>query len=487
VEFASFAGIIRRWWWTLVIAVWVAAVAGYLLASRLPPTYESRTTVIVGPVNGDVETVRASALLVQTYSELATSDQVLSGAAKAVGQAVPIADLRTRINATADDVTRLVTIRADDGDPTRAAHLASAIAAQLVSLSAGDTSRPEGAVQVVNAADIPVDPVAPRTSLVVLLAGLAGLLGAIILVVAIEALSSSVRSATELTKLVPAPLLASIPPVRLRRTDPPLVIDADPRSDAAGAYRLLAARLGVGEDERPVERLHIAGIEEADGAGEVAANLARYLAETGLQVGVVDAEPGHLASTLLAADPDDDGAMTPDNGQLREIRAWSGIPTARYDAAEATGRQPWEEATETLRRLSWDSRLLIIVGPGLLEGARSLSWAAAADGTLLVVQRDATPRDEVSAAVDSLRLVHARLIGTVLVQSRRALPGLRRVAGRRPTKPAPASQPSTPAFTAHPSNGRERPATATAQQVTPTRLREHPDGTRPDRVSHQAE
>jgi hypothetical protein len=50
-----------------------------------------------------------------------------------------------------------------------------------------------------------------------------------------------------------------------------------------------------------------------------------------------------------------------------------------------------------------------------------LAWAGVAEATLLAVQRQRTPRHDVTSAVQSLRLVQARLAGTVLTaRSRRS-------------------------------------------------------------------
>ena len=97
VELSGYLAILRRWWWTLLVAAWVAGLMGYVFAGRIEPTYESSARLLVGPINSDTNTLRASSQLVQTYAELATSQGLLEGtvsrdgpAARGRGRASPL-------------------------------------------------------------------------------------------------------------------------------------------------------------------------------------------------------------------------------------------------------------------------------------------------------------------------------------------------------------------------------------------------------------
>ena len=68
MELTGYLAVARRWWWTLLVATWVAAMAGLLVATRITPTYEAQAQLLVGPINTDSDTLRASGLLVQTYA-----------------------------------------------------------------------------------------------------------------------------------------------------------------------------------------------------------------------------------------------------------------------------------------------------------------------------------------------------------------------------------------------------------------------------------
>ena len=77
VELSGYLAVARRWWWTLLVATWVAAISGYVVASQIPATYEAETQLLVGPYNTDVDTLRAAGAMVQTYAGLVTTTPLL--------------------------------------------------------------------------------------------------------------------------------------------------------------------------------------------------------------------------------------------------------------------------------------------------------------------------------------------------------------------------------------------------------------------------
>ena len=117
MELSGYFAVARRWWWTLLVAAWVAGLAGFYVASRIDKTYESQVRLLVGPINTDDATLRASGQLVQTYAQVVTTASVLE---QALGDLnitdLPPDVLAANTRVTANDVTRILTIRVQDGD-----------------------------------------------------------------------------------------------------------------------------------------------------------------------------------------------------------------------------------------------------------------------------------------------------------------------------------------------------------------------------------
>src|SRR4051812_21394444 len=101
VELSGYLAVARRWWWTLLVATWVAGVSGYVVASQIPPTYEAETQLLVGPYNTDRDTLAAAGDLVQTYSQLLTTTRPLETGITDSGPGITPADLGVAKRVTA--------------------------------------------------------------------------------------------------------------------------------------------------------------------------------------------------------------------------------------------------------------------------------------------------------------------------------------------------------------------------------------------------
>lgn len=229
MELSGYFAVARRWWWTLLVAAWVAGLAGFYVASRLPPTYESSVEMLVGPINTDAATVGASAKLIQTYASLATTGPVLADVVKELpfDTSPGLIAVNTRVSANVD--SRILTIRVQADEPDRAAKIANGIAAVLQERASAGLVRPEGLLTISDPAVPNPAPVAPQVSLIVLLATAAGILAALILVLMIEYLSRTVSSREELAKLAGAPVLGSVPAPKKSRANARDLVDEDRR------------------------------------------------------------------------------------------------------------------------------------------------------------------------------------------------------------------------------------------------------------------
>ena len=95
--------LVRRWWWLLAVGTAAAAFVGFLVASRLPPAYEAQTRLLVGPVSGSRDTIRAAGEQARTYAEVATAAPLLQGAATSAGLQGSGLGLKSKIAVTASD------------------------------------------------------------------------------------------------------------------------------------------------------------------------------------------------------------------------------------------------------------------------------------------------------------------------------------------------------------------------------------------------
>jgi capsular polysaccharide biosynthesis protein len=365
-------GVLQRWRWILVAATLAAGAAGYLTAGGGPPTYESRAVLLVGPISTDLDTLRAAGQLGETYAQIATSGPALVATARRAG----VRGGRLDVRASASPVTRLLNITVRASDAQLAARVANANAAVLVDRAAQRKPVSPGYLQVISPASAGDPTTGPGNVTIALVAALAGLLGTLALGLALDRSGTAVHDVDDLEQLSGARCVGRVSRSALRgRRGRDPVVERDPGSAAADEYRLLAARLGLSG----LHSLLVIGDDE-DGA-TVAANLAAALEASGSRVALLEVES-------QAAGPRPNGA----NGQ--------GGPKAR------------------IARAATKADLVLLHSPGLQQCPAALRWAACTEGTLLVVRRYQTSRDDVQVTAEHLGRARASLVGTVLADGR---------------------------------------------------------------------
>src|SRR4051794_36149647 len=148
MENINLLAMLRRWWALLLLGAVLGGAAGYLAASHAAPKYSAAAKLLVGPINTDFETLRASGQLARTYADLATSRPVLRYAIGRTRAHVTSRKLQESeaVRAQSNDVTRIVSVEVEFGDGRTAARLANAIARRIGGLASGAPSQETDAI-----------------------------------------------------------------------------------------------------------------------------------------------------------------------------------------------------------------------------------------------------------------------------------------------------------------------------------------------------
>ena len=394
---------------------------GYLVAERLPATYESEATLLVGPVSADRETLQAAGTQARTYAGLAGTAAILNSAAREAGMTP--SSLESKVDVTASDITRLITIRARDGDAVRAAAIANATARALVDYpdQPGVVTPPEGRLEIVEQATVSTNEIGPSKDLILPLAAIAGLLGALGLAAFVDSLSTVVRSEEELSAVAPVAVLGSVDGAGGRIP----AVDAAAGSNAAAGYRLLAAKIELWNGSNAPRSIVVVDARGGRSGVGFAANLAGALSEGGATVALVDdGERGDAARLFGYSEQASEGAHVRRGRPLRAGELT--LDRFRVKRSRLTilrlrnSSEPLEieTPTEVLRQLLDDSDVVVVTVPALERSSNSLVWSRAAEATILVTERDHTRREQIPADVESLRRVGANVIGAVLYTNR---------------------------------------------------------------------
>ena len=428
MDLSGYLAIIRRWWWTLIVAAWIAGLTGYLVASTIPPTYESQAKVLVGPLNTDTDTLRASGLLVQTYAQYVTTREVLASTIQELGLDITPADLAESTRVTANDVTRILTIRVQAEDPQQAADLANTIATELEQLTSSGLSRPEGLIQIIEFAEASTDPVAPQVSLIVMLAAFAGIVVAVVVILLLEYFGDTIRTGRELAALTGVPLLGAVQaPSSVQPGPGDLHVLDNPASRAAQPYRLIATKLALGPERPSLRSILVLDADSEAEAAVVAGNLAAALGRSGRRTVLIDGTgPGGTVTRMLGWTEREGLADVLSQGLHPGLPDGTGgslsvLPTGR-GALEITDP---DRLRTVIAGLTAGDAVAVVVGAPIASSPVTLALARAVDSVVLVARRDRARREDVTLATESLRLVGADPVGVVLTE-RPSILGLRR-------------------------------------------------------------
>jgi polysaccharide biosynthesis transport protein len=430
VELSAVLTILRRWSPTLIASALVAGIGAYFVASSVQPTYTAEARVLVGPINTDASTLGASQELVQTYGSLVTSDSVIGHVIDQLALDAEPAELREMITARPESVTRILAITAVADDPQAAADIANGVAEGLSLVASEGQTRPEGEVTLISEAQSNPDSAQPFVPLIVVLAAAAGLVAGLAAVLLIDYFGDTVSSREDLQRLANAPVLGSVSPRRLwRRKTRPLIVDAEAQSHAAMAYRLIGGHLMSESASRPLRTIVVLGADGHEGSGEVAANLAAVLVQSGQRIRLVDAnDEDHEITHLfeLRATRSLGDLARSDASPVEEMtsQVFPGIDVIPVPPGRDTRLSDLSHVRAAMARLRDGTDIVIVNTAPIHRSQTAILWARESDGVILVAKRDTTKRDSVTISVESLRAVGTPVIGAVFhAVWRRAVPG----------------------------------------------------------------
>jgi len=275
---------------------------------------------------------------------------------------------------------------------------------------------------VEQAVPVPDAPIAPDVSRTVLAAVIAGLVLGLVAMILLEYFNDVIYTPEVLRKVTGLTYLGGLARhKRLRGANgaQQLVTVAKPETLAAESYRILRTNLQIAGTDRHLPSLLVSSPSRGDGKSDVAANLAVVLARAGKLVILVDANLRRPQLASLFGVSDQHGlAQLLESDSIPEPVAVPAVPNLFVLPAGGVAPNSSEIlGSQRMYRLIQEYKAradVVLIDSPPLWYSDALALAPQADGVLLVVSSGATGRENTINAVESLRLVGARIIGTVL-------------------------------------------------------------------------
>jgi capsular exopolysaccharide synthesis family protein len=413
----------------LVLAAVICCAATALAASMATiPVYRASAKLLVmtrssQPGAAGINTAYTGALLsqqlMQSFAEVLESRPTAEAALRRQYENIPAGVLQQRIKAEPIPDTLLIELSLEDIDQDRAQRLTNAVAlafvGQVPNLQGGSTVQ----VSLVEPALRPTVPVRPQTTFNVTLAALLGLMIGVGFAFLAEHLDTSIRSADALEGAAEAPVVGTIP--LFAAAEQPLPVVSEPRSVEAEAFRKLRTNLSfLGVDKGSLCCV-VTSPSVGEGKSTVTANLAMAIAQSGLQVIVVEADLRRPTvhrlfgvqhrvgtTTVLLDHADMDDALHHLDGDPVAVLTSGQLPP---NPSELLGSRPMGELIGQLRQRA---DVILIDSAPVLPVADPVVVSQFADGVLLVARAGSTTRDHVKAARAACQRGGAKVLGVVL-------------------------------------------------------------------------
>jgi len=432
--------IVLAGWYLIAVGLVVGGATGALASALTTPVFSSQTRLFISvagtpdPSASDLaQGSTAAQQKIRSYLDLITSPIVLEPAIAEAGDAPSTAGaLASRVSASSPTGSTIVSISVEDDDPAKAADLSEAVARSFTTVVTTTLERPtaEGGATVsiteIAAAQIPQEPVTPRTGVNVLLGAVLGTLAGAAAVYLLAALSTRFRSMDDLASAFSEPVVGDIQFDGNSSKRPLIVLDdvASPRAESYRSLRTNVQFLGArGTSGRTIA---VTSSRQSEGKTTTAANLAITLAESGMRVVVVDGDlrRPNLANTLGLEGAVGLSDLLVGRVELADVlQPWGRMSldvlpagTIPPNPSELIGS---EAMTQLVNELSLSYDVVVVDTPPLLAVTDAALVSSAVSSTLLVVAAKQTRRSDVQRALAALDRVGTSAAGLILTKSRR--------------------------------------------------------------------
>ena len=205
--------------WILIVSITLVAtlISGILSFFVIKPTYEASTKVFVGKEESSLEGYNTNDIqmyqkLLQTYAETIKTNEVVQAAINSTNNTdLTVPAVKGALTVTPVSDTQILQIKYQNKSPEVAKEILESITNEFVILA--KELVPNGNVRVIEAVQLPENPVAPNKKMNVAIAFLLGLMVSVGLVFLIEYLDNTFKSKEELERELDIPVVGIIPEV----------------------------------------------------------------------------------------------------------------------------------------------------------------------------------------------------------------------------------------------------------------------------------
>lgn len=430
MELRDYVRVLRKQWLLILLCVGLAVGSAVAVTVRTTPLYRTTVGFFVSTSDGaDASSNSAytgslfSQQRVKSYASIVSGPLVAEQVADDLG--VPSEAVVGHVTARAVPDTVLLNVTITDASPIRALAIAQSVA-RLFPQLADTLEKPSAStvspvkVSVIQEPQLPTSAYSPRPVRNVGLALVLGLLLGVGLAVLREALDNTVKNPDDILQSTGAATLGAIT-YDPNASKKPLIVQDDPHSPRAEAFRQLRTNLQFVEVDEPLRSLTLTSSVPTEGKSTSACNLAITLAQAGVHVVLVEGDLRRpriadylglegavgLTSVLIGRVTLEDALQPFGDGTL-QVLASGALPPNPSELLSSRGMR------ELVARLEADFDMVIIDAPPLLPVTDAAILATMTSGAVLEVKCRSTRREQLRRAAEALNAVDAKILGAIL-------------------------------------------------------------------------
>jgi capsular exopolysaccharide synthesis family protein len=419
--FSRFLMLAKRWWWLVVLGVFLCGGTTYGISKLTRPVYRATANILLSfeTTTSSSDNLNASLAAAQSYAQLMTNPTILNQVV-ALHPGLTLPQLNSMITVTPKPSTAILEVDVDSDNPTVAMQLANEICASFQTYAANNLTATVNIFPAVR----PTDPLRPHATQYGVFGALVGLGLSIALIFAFEWFDDRLSGPEEIPELLGMDAVAVIPQLsRRQRQD-----KQEQASALAEACRMLCASLNAAQRIRSFKLVMVSSALAGEGKSIVVSHLASFLALTGKRVLVVDADlrrPVQFQRFQLDNSLGLSRALEQVNTQISiesQIQATdiptlyvltAGIPTA--NSAELLQSPLANQLFDYFNKAPYD--YVLFDTPPLLPVADSQFLASLIHATVLVIDVSKTPRKIVLRTKRVFDRTYTTIIGVALNKS----------------------------------------------------------------------
>lgn len=430
MELQDYLRVLRKRWRVIALVTLIALGLSAALTVLTTRTYSATTQFFVSTSSSD----NASQLLqgstftqarVKSYSQLLTSPKVLDPVIADSGLKTSADVLGKSITATIPLDTVIIEVTVTGPSQEQATRVAGSIdkvfpqtIQQIEQVQAGTSSPVK--VTVVKQATADPGPVSPKPTRNLALGLVLGLLAGFGVALLRDLLDTRVKGGRDLKDLTDKTVIGGIA-FDSDASKHPLIVQVDPRSQRAEAFRSVRTNLQFIDVANPPKSIVVTSSVPGEGKSTMTANLALSLAETGMRVVVIE---GDLRRPRLLDYLGFEGSVGLTDVLIGRMQPQDVLQTVGRTTLSVMGAGPIppnpsellgsSNMERLIKQLEGDFDYVLIDAPPLLPVTDAAVLSTIVDGALVVVGAGIVAKDQLRHALESLETVSGVVLGLVL-------------------------------------------------------------------------